>query len=402
MGLISFIFVKAYFFFILYWALDCLNTIEMNYFIIYTEYSGNYHIELILVYIVCLNLGELLSGFLVLYTKLKMNYLKEIETKKESKNEIELIYNDLSIKENKYILIFLVSILDFFGRGYTVIFLLFFDKLILEQRHIRWIISVDILARIFFGRIILNIKLYKHRKISMCICSIGFFIMTIFALQSILFEENGKFNKFNCWIYIIFTIMQNFCFSFEDTISKILLTDKFILPHYLMFYKSLTCFIIFLILIPILFLTGKISFDNYQSLFYIGDYRVHILLKIYIIISAFFGCFSIFKIIDIFTPTHVGFLNVVSSLVQVIYSSIRNETQNLLFWISYIICFIIIIFGTLIFNEILIINAWGLNEHTKPGFLIKEQLDNLPPDGTLLIFDNEENNDVNETKSNDE
>ena len=61
-----------------------------------------------------------------------MNYLKEIETKKESKNEIELIYNDLSIKKNKYILIFLVSILDFFGRGYTVIFLLFFDKLILE------------------------------------------------------------------------------------------------------------------------------------------------------------------------------------------------------------------------------------------------------------------------------
>ena len=225
----------------------------------------------------------------------------------------------------------MVSILDFFGRGYTVIFLLFFDKLIIEPHHIRWIISFDILARIFFGRIILNIKLYKHRKISMCICSIGFFIMTIFALQSILFEENGKFNKFSCLIYILFTIMQKFCFSLEDTISKILLTDKFILPHYLMFYKSLTWFIIFLILIPILFLTGKISFDNYQSLFYIGDYRVHILLKIYIIISAFFGCFSIFKIIDIFTPTHVGFLNVVSSLVQVIYSSIRNETQNLLF-----------------------------------------------------------------------
>jgi len=132
MGLISFIFVKAYFFFIFYWALDCLNTIEMNYFIIYTEYSGNYQIEFTLLYVVCLNLGELLSGFLVLYTKLKMNYLKEIETKKESKNEIELIYNDLSIKKNKYILIFLVSILDFFGRGYTVIFLLFFDKLILE------------------------------------------------------------------------------------------------------------------------------------------------------------------------------------------------------------------------------------------------------------------------------
>ena len=73
-----------------------------------------------------------------------------------------------------------------------------------------------------------------------------------------------------------------------------------------------------------------------------------------------------------------------------------------MFWISYIICFIIIIFGTLIFNEILIINAWGLNKHTKLGLLIMEQLDQLPPDGTALIYDNEENNDVNQSKNNDE
>ena len=402
MGLISFVFRKAYLFFLLFWVLDFLNSLEIAIFAKYTEYSGEYQIEFILIYVICLNLGELLSGFLVLYTKLKMNYLKGIETRKDSKKKIKLIYNDLSLKKNKYILIILVSILDFLGRGYTLIFLIFFDILILEPRHIRWIISVDIFARIFFGRIMLNIKLYKHHIISMCICSIGFFIMTIFALQSILFGENGKFNETSCWIYIIFTILQKICFSFGDTISKILLTDKFILPHYLMFYKSLACFIIFLILTPILFLTGKISFANYQSLFYIGDYRVHILLKIFIIIFSFFGCFSIFKIIDIFTPIHVGFLNVVSSLFQVIQFTIRNETEHLLFLIFYIICLILIAFGTLIFTEILIINAWGLNEHTKTGFLIKEKLDQLPPEGTVLIFDNEENNDINETKNNDE
>ena len=223
--------------------------------------------------------------------------------------------------------------------------------------------------------------------------------MTIFALQSILFEENGKFNQISCWIYIIFVIIQKICFSLGDTISKILLTDKFILPHYLMFYRSLSCFIIFVIFIPILFLTGKISFANYQNLFYIGDYRVHILLKIFIIIAGFFGIFSIFKILDIFTPTHVGFVNVVSSLVQIIRWKIRNEIEDLIFWIFYIICLILIALGTLIFTEILIINAWGLNEHTKPGFLIKEQLDQLPPDGTVLIFDNEENNDEDISKT---
>ena len=402
MGLISFVFLKAYFFFLLFWILDLLQSVEMNNFTNYTEYSGQYQIEFILLYAICLNLGELLSGFLVIYTKLKMNYLNRVETRKESKKQLKLIYNDLSSKKNKYILIIFASILDFIGKDYNLIFLLFFDKLILEPRHIRWIISVDILARIFFGRILLNNKIYKHHIISMCICSIGFLIMTIFALQSILFEENGKFNQTSCWIYIIFVIIQKICYSLGDTISKILLTDKFILPHYLMFYRSLSCFIIFVIFIPILFLTGKISFANYQNLFNIGDYRVHILLKISVMISGFFGIFSIFKIIDIFTPTHVGFVNVVSSLFQAIRWKIRNEIEDLIFWIFYIICLILIAFGTLIFTEILIINAWGLNEHTKPGFLIKEQLDHLPPDGTVLIFDNEANNDANETKNNDE
>ena len=33
----------------------------------------------------------------------------------------------------------------------------------------------------------------------------------------------------------------------------------------------------------------------------------------------------------------------------------------------------IIIFGTLIYNEIIIINSCGLNKNTKQGFLIKEK-----------------------------
>ena len=87
MGLISFVFRKAYLFFLLFWVLDLLNSLEIAIFAKYTEYSGEYQIEFILIYVICLNLGELLSGFLVLYTKLKMNYLKGIETRKDSKKK---------------------------------------------------------------------------------------------------------------------------------------------------------------------------------------------------------------------------------------------------------------------------------------------------------------------------
>ena len=68
MGLLSFVFLKAYYFFLIYWIFDFLNTLEKFIFDKYTEYNGKYQIEFILIYIVCLNLGELLSGFLVLYT----------------------------------------------------------------------------------------------------------------------------------------------------------------------------------------------------------------------------------------------------------------------------------------------------------------------------------------------
>ena len=218
--------------------------------------------------------------------------------------------------------------------------------------------------------------------------------MTIFALQSIIFGEGGKYNDLNSWAYIMFIIAQKIFYSSGDTISKILLTNKFLLPHYLMFYKSLICFIIFILLIPILFLTSNIKYENFENLFQTGKPRLHILLKLLLIISAFFGSFSIFKIIDIFTPIHVGFVNVASSLFHVIRFTIKNETEHLIYLIFYILCLLVVIFGTLIFTEIIIINVWGLNEYTQEGFLLKEQLDNMPPDGTILI-DNEENHEHN-------
>ena len=354
-------------------------------------------------YLICLNFGEILSGILVLITKLKMNYLKEIGEENEIRKEtsvrsLKLIYNDLSIKKNKYILIVLMSILDFLGRGIDLLYLLFFEKLYLEQRHIKWLISVDIFSRIFFCRIILNFKIYRHHKYAMALCSIGFLIMTIFTLQSILFGEGGKNNNLNSWAYIVFIVAQKIFFSSGDTISKILLTNKFLLPHYLMFYKSVICFIFFIFLIPILFLTSNIKYNNFKNLFQTGEPSLNILLKLFLIFSAFFGSFSIFKIIDIFTPIHVGFINVSSSLFQVIQFTIfKNEMEHVIYLIFYIICLLVICFGTLIFTEIVIINSWGLNEYTQKGFLLKEQLDNMPPDATIFV-DDEENHEQNDNK----
>ena len=400
MAFISFIFNRAYIYFVIYWVLDSLNSLEIYFFVKYTQYNEEYQKELILLYLICLNIGEMLSGILVLITKIRMKYLKEIEIKQETKKSHQLIYNDLSKtkKKNKYILLIFMSIFDFLGRGIDLIYLLFFDSRKLQPRHISWLISVDILSRIFFGRVVLKIKLYKHHKYSLILCSIGFLIMAIFSLQSILFGEEGEYNKLNNWAYIIFIIAQKIFYSSGDTMSKILLTDKFLLPHYLMFYKSLICFLMFIIMVPILFLTSHLNFNNFEKLFETGDPNLHILLKALLIISGFFACFSIFKIIDIFSPIHVGFLNVASALLYVIrFTIFADETEQLIYLIFYIICLLVVGFGTLVYTEIIIVNAWGLNEYTHEGFLIKEQLDQFPPDCTIIIDDKEEKLDQNES-----
>ena len=400
MAFISFIFNRAYIYFVIYWVLDSLNSLEIYFFVKYTQYNEEYQKELILLYLICLNIGEMLSGILVLITKIRMKYLKEIEIKQETKKSHQLIYNDLSKtkKKNKYILLIFMSIFDFLGRGIDLIYLLFFDSRKLQPRHISWLISVDILSRIFFGRVVLKIKLYKHHKYSLILCSIGFLIMAIFSLQSILFGEEGEYNKLNNWAYIIFIIAQKIFYSSGDTMSKILLTDKFYLAHYLMFYKSLICFLMFIIMVPILFLTSHLNFNNFEKLFETGDPNLHILLKALLIISGFFACFSIFKIIDIFSPIHVGFLNVASALLYVIrFTIFADETEQLIYLIFYIICLLVVGFGTLVYTEIIIVNAWGLNEYTHEGFLIKEQLDQFPPDCTIIIDDKEEKLDQNES-----
>ena len=403
MRFISFTFSKAYIYFIIYWILDILNSIEIKFFSKYTQYNEEYQKEFLLLYLVCLNIGESLSGILVLITKLKMNYLKEIGEENTMKPEnslksLKLIYNDLSKRKNKYILIVFMSIFDFLGRAIELLYLLFFDKLYLEQKHIKWLISFDIFSRIIFCRIILKHQIYRHHKYAILLCSIGFFIIAFFSLRSIIFDEGGKYNNLKGWVYIIFLIVQKIFFSSGDTISKILLTNKFLLPHYLMFYKSLIVYIFFIILIPTLFLTSKIKYNNYESLLNVGDPHILILFKLMSIVLSFFACFSIYKIIDIFTPIHVGFINVSSSLFQAIeFIIFGDEMENLIYLILDIICLLVIGFGTLIFTEILIINACRLNEYTQEGLLLKEQLDQMPPDATIF-FDDEEYHQNKENK----
>ena len=68
---------------------------------------------------------------------------------------------------------------------------------------------------------------------------------------------------------------------------------------------------------------------------------------------------------------------------------LRND---ILHFILDIISLIFIFIGTIIFNEIIILNFWGLNENTKSGKIKKETLDNMDFDATIDFNENEIDN----------
>ena len=227
MGLFSFVFYKEYYYFLIFWGMDLVLYIPS---LIFKFSNPNIEeekkplVKKDYLELLNLNFADLLSGFLVLITYYRMKSEKEIEEIKEKKNkkrntlDFELIYNDFSEKGNKYILILILSILELLARSSNLLFNLInkYECEELNNYNTEWIISLDIISRIIFSKIILKTSLYKHHLVSVLIFLFGSLIMTIFGIISIIND--------NLMIKLLFLIPKNMIFGFGDIISKIYIT----------------------------------------------------------------------------------------------------------------------------------------------------------------------------------
>ena len=101
-----------------------------------------------------------------------------------------------------------MSLIELTGRSSSFIYHLIFPKSeILKPNQIIWLISVDILSRIFLMNKILKIKLEKHHKVSVFLLLIGFLPMTIGGILNVA----GS----NCAMYLFFIIPRNILFPLE-------------------------------------------------------------------------------------------------------------------------------------------------------------------------------------------
>ena len=397
MSLFSFSCFKSYYYFIIFWLLDLSITIIRDLYLEQEIKSEEYMKGTEFIYISCLNLDDLLAGFLVLYTFIKMRKIKDENTlieknreskrsKKKEKISYELIYNKISVKNNKFIYLLLISLLEFVARSTDLLYLLIIGKIPIRIGQVNWLISIDIFSRIIISRIILKTKIYRHHVLSIILTIIGLFSMSICAFKVII--ENELEN----WPYFLFIIGKYILLPLEDVINKVLLTDEFLLPHYLMFYRGIFNFIMLGILSASVFLPeSKLVIFSYFSQFKTDkEKHIQILVKVIFTILSFFRAFCLLRVIDIFSPQHVSFLNTTFSLYQLFKCRTKSRDDKFITSIDAIFLLIIIL-GTLIFNEIIILNFFGLNKNTKKNYIIKEQLESKELNKS---FSEEESNDL--------
>lgn len=378
MAFISFSFYKAYYLFILIWVFDFSNLkIKERLDKIYSD-KDHYDLMFEFINTICFDIADLLAGFLVLYTYIRTKTKKEKQKEEEeneikkknsqSANSIEYIFNDLSVKNNKFPLIILVSILYYLGNSVDFYYYLIINKRRMRNGEISWLISIDILARFIFSHYLLKSKIYRHHKVSITIILLSLCSMSICAFNALDFVDSQR------WPYFLFLPLKFIFIPLEDIFNKILLTEKFILPHELMFYRGIGVMIIYIILIPIYFFTNTFEFKlnelNTNEDVKLDGY-IKILLGLLYILLLSFRSLSIMKVIYNFSPQHVSFINVPYYLY--ILLKCRSDKDDPIITIMDTICMIFILLSTLIYNEMLILKFCGLYQNTQVGFLAKEE-----------------------------
>ena len=386
MAFFSFSCQKSYFYLLGFWIIDFLISMHRMIYLPGEISSIESMKKSEFIYINLKTVSDLCAGFLILHTYIRM---KKINQKEEQKT-VEKVKSILS-RKNKYILIFLISLLEFICRSTDFFYLIIIKKFTIRAGEIAWLISVDFFARILISRRVLKLRLFIHHYFSIVLIILGFFSMSICAFESISEYE------LNNWPYFIFIIIKNILLPLEDVYNKILLTDKFLLPHYLMFWRGLFNCIFLTLLGLCIIVPGVIEYNFNTPDEMNSNITIFLLHKIIFIIFSFCRAFIYLKVVDIFSPQHVAFCNAAFYLYLLILCRCKND-KSILILIIDIFSLIVIIFATLIFNELIIINAFGFNQNTKKGFIKKEMLE-LQNINSLENHEDEEDSEENEENS---
>ena len=304
------------------------------------------------------SLGMSLSFILLLSYKKKQIKDRILKKPKVKSHNIELEYRDQykEIRNNKFKYILLSSFIDFI---ITILICSFCIGLGIKL----W--TLDILFIYIFSFIIFRIKIYRHHYISSLIIVLFGTILNIIDNRYLI--SNETINP------ILIKLFCEYLLSFGLVVNKYTIEKMFCSSFELCFYQGVITLILYTIL---LILEQYFNFLGDDFTKYCQDFKDAALKETFMfllfMILIFFKNIFIFATIEKMTPFHYLIILVIGELSSSIKNIIdKSIIENILI----IICFCIITFMILVFNEIIELKCYGLNKNTKKGISDRAELD---------------------------
>jgi hypothetical protein len=239
-----------------------------------------------------------------------------------------------------------------------------------------------------FNWILLGTKIYSHHLFSMILITIS--IISLYIILLIQYIENNKNEHFEIWNNILFPTLLNFiayclyCYCLIK--AKYIMEKYFILSYELIVYLGLIGIGLLIIIEPITFfisckdesiicdtknnhiagiITGLSNINEKSDVFY----------SLGLFFTLFLTCLGLWLTVKELTPCH--FLtsdSIITFELNILFDCLSVE-KKLLSNILFYIFSIIIIFGCLVYNEIIIINVCNLNYNTKMQIISRQSKD---------------------------
>ena len=203
---------------------------------------------------------------------------------------------------------------------------------------------------------IFKVKLYKHHYLSIV-------LIILIGLVIDLVTENYQHDIINQPLSLAIKFLKEIFYSLFNVIAKYVMEIKYVSVYELSFYIGLISCSLFVIFA--LFDYYYIKWNDYDN--YFKNFNNTELLVALGVISTQFGL----SLTTLFTtknntPCHVFIIFVFGQMAYYIDFDGRDD-------ILVIICLIIILFLSLIFNEIIEINVCGLSYNTKRKIIARAQ-----------------------------
>ena len=238
-----------------------------------------------------------------------------------------------------------------------------------------------ILFYIIFKKLFLKTKIYKHQIISLLIISFCLLIFTFNDIKNAKSDSKSDFFK-GLGISLLYILIVFGFYAIYDVLIKKHLEKYSDDPYYLMFYIGLFSLILTIPLDLFSYFYDdegkKIELDAINQ---IRDLYKKYKLKFFLwflsdIIIGFFWLVGIILILYYFTPCHFIICRTLSEFlskcVRWVLGKDKDEWYEILI---YSLIYVIIIFSSFIYNEVIIIHLYGMEENTFKYISFREKLE---------------------------